>query len=69
MPDQKGGRVNLGLEGILVCGAMTGYAASFYTGSAWLGVLAAGCAGLLLGVLHGVVCSLPRSTTSPLGLH
>ena len=65
---EKGGRVNLGLEGILVCGAMTGYAASFYSGSAWLGVLAAGCAGLLLGVLHGVVCSRPRVNDIAFGI-
>jgi simple sugar transport system permease protein len=52
---EKGGRVNLGLEGILVSGAMSGYAASFLTGSPWIGVLAAGGVGLLLGCLHGLV--------------
>ncbi len=55
---EKAGRVNLGLEGILVCGAMSGYAGSLLTGSPWLGVLAAGLTGLLLGALHGMVCSL-----------
>ncbi|NUU01066.1 ABC transporter permease [Herbaspirillum robiniae] len=65
---EKGGRVNLGLEGILVCGAMTGYAASFYSGSAWLGVLAAGGSGLLLGTLHGLVCSLPRVNDIAFGI-
>ena len=50
---EKGGRVNLGLEGILVSGAMTGFAASYLSGSAWLGVLCAGLAGLALGLLHG----------------
>ena len=35
---EKGGRVNLGLEGILVSGAMTGYAAAYLSGSAWVGV-------------------------------
>lgn len=55
---EKAGRVNLGLEGILVCGAMTGYAGSLLTGSPWMGVLAAGVSGLLLGALHGMVCSL-----------
>ncbi|KND61060.1 Ribose ABC transport system, permease protein RbsC [Candidatus Burkholderia verschuerenii] len=57
---EKGGRVNLGLEGILVSGAMSGYAGAYLTGSPWLGVLAAGCAGIVLGCLHGLVCSLPR---------
>ena len=39
---EKSGRVNLGLEGTLVMGAMSGYGVSYLTGSAWLGVLAAG---------------------------
>ncbi len=39
---EKSGRINLGLEGTLVFGAMTGYAISYQTGSPWLGVLAAG---------------------------
>ena len=30
------------------------------TGSPWLGVLAGGCAGILLGAMHGVLCSLPQ---------
>ncbi|APR38783.1 ABC transporter permease [Paraburkholderia sp. SOS3] len=65
---EKGGRVNLGLEGILVSGAMTGYAASFLSGSPWIGVLAAGGAGLLLGCLHGLVCSLPRVSDIAFGI-
>ena len=46
---EKSGRVNLGLEGTLVLGAMCAYAISFHTGSPWLGVFAAGCAGSALG--------------------
>jgi general nucleoside transport system permease protein len=65
---EKGGRVNLGLEGILVSGAMTGYAASLLSGSPWAGVLAAGGAGLLLGCLHGLVCSLPRVSDIAFGI-
>ena len=42
---EKSGRVNLGLEGTLVMGAMSAYAISFYSGSAWLGVLVAGLVG------------------------
>ncbi|QDQ83061.1 ABC transporter permease [Paraburkholderia megapolitana] len=65
---EKGGRVNLGLEGILVSGAMSGYAASYLSGSAWLGVLAAGLVGLLFGCLHGLVCSLPRVSDIAFGI-
>ena len=57
---EKSGRINLGLEGVLVLSAMAGFAGSYYSGSAWVGVLLAGVAGALLACLHGVLCSLPR---------
>ena len=57
---EKSGRINLGLEGTLVFGAMAGYAISYQSGSPWLGVLAAGVAGSLFGALHGYICKLPK---------
>lgn len=57
---EKSGRINLGLEGVLVLSAMTGFAGSYLTGSAWLGVMVAAFAGALLAMLHGLLCSLPR---------
>jgi len=65
---EKSGRINLGLEGILVMGAMSGYGVSYVSGSPWLGVLAAGVAGLLLGLLHGLVCNLPRVNDIAVGI-
>jgi general nucleoside transport system permease protein len=57
---EKSGRINLGLEGVLVLSAMAGFAGSYLTGSPWAGVLLAGVAGALLAMLHGLLCSLPR---------
>ena len=57
---EKSGRINLGNEGVLVLGAMVAYATSYETGSPWVGVAAAAFAGLLLGGLHGAICSLAR---------
>jgi simple sugar transport system permease protein len=65
---EKGGRVNLGLEGILVMGAMSGYGTAYLTGEPWLGVLVAACAGALLALLHGMVCSLPRVNDIAVGI-
>jgi simple sugar transport system permease protein len=65
---EKSGRINLGLEGILVMGAMSGYAVSYLSGSPWLGVLAAGAAGLMLGLLHGLICNLPRVNDIAVGI-
>ena len=47
---EKSGKINLGLEGTLLMGAMTAYAISYKSGSPWLGVLVAGFAGMALGV-------------------
>ncbi len=65
---EKSGRINLGLEGNLVLGAMVGYAVSFEAGSPWLGVLAAGVSGVFLGLMHGAICSLPRVNDIAVGL-
>jgi ABC-type uncharacterized transport system permease subunit len=65
---EKSGRINLGLEGILVMGAMSGYAVSYATGNPWFGVLAAGLAGMLLGTLHGMICNLQRVNDIAVGI-
>ncbi len=65
---EKSGRINLGQEGILVMGAMSGYACSYLSGSALVGVLAAAAAGIVLGLLHGVLCSLPRVNDIAVGI-
>jgi simple sugar transport system permease protein len=65
---ERSGRINLGLEGILVMGAMSGYATSYLTGSPWLGVLAAGFAGSLLGFVHAIICGLPKVNDIAVGI-
>ena len=65
---EKSGRINLGLEGNLVLGAMVAYAISFHTGNAWIGVLAAGGSGLVLGALHGYICKLPKVNDIAVGI-
>src|SRR5262249_27111971 len=65
---ERSGRINLGLEGTLVMGAMCGYGTSYLTGSPWLGVLAAGLAGALFGALHAAICGLPRVNDIAVGI-
>ena len=62
---EKSGRINLGLEGVLVLSAMASFGGSYLTGSPWLGVLIGAAAGAALALLHGLLCSLTASTTSP----
>ncbi|MCW7541206.1 ABC transporter permease [Aquabacterium sp. A7-Y] len=65
---EKSGRINLGLEGVLVLSAMAGFAAAYASGSPWLGVLAAAASGGLLALLHGLICSLPHVSDIATGI-
>ena len=53
---ERSGVVNIGLEGMMLCGAFTSVAVTNITGSAWIGLLAAIMVGMLLGLIHAVVC-------------
>jgi simple sugar transport system permease protein len=48
---ERSGVLNLGIEGIMLMGAMTGFLITFTSGSIWAGVLAAALVGMLLGLL------------------
>jgi general nucleoside transport system permease protein len=50
---ERSGVLNLGIEGIMLLGAMVGFSAAYFTGSLWLGVLAA----LLTGAIAGLLMS------------
>jgi simple sugar transport system permease protein len=65
---ERSGRINLGLEGTLVMGAMSAYGTSYLTGSPWLGVLAAGFAGALFGLLHALICGLQKVNDVAVGI-
>jgi simple sugar transport system permease protein len=65
---EKSGKINLGLEGTLLMGAMSAYAVSYKSGSPWLGVLAAGVAGAILGSIHAWLAQLPRVNDIAVGI-
>ncbi|MBB5662107.1 simple sugar transport system permease protein [Rhizobium leguminosarum] len=65
---ERSGRINLGLEGTLVFGAMTAYAVAVITGSPTLGVLAATMAGAIFGVIHGWICKFPKVNDIAIGI-
>lgn len=65
---EKAGRINLGLEGTLLMGAMSAYAVTLASGQPWLGVLAAAWVGVALGLLHGALCSLARVNDTAMGI-
>ena len=51
---ERSGVLNLGIEGIMLLGAMVGFTVAYETGSLWLGVLAA----LATGAVAGLVMAL-----------
>jgi simple sugar transport system permease protein len=52
---ERAGVLNLGIEGIMVAGAFTGWLAVHAGLSLWGGVLVAACTGAVLGLLHGLL--------------
>ena len=48
---ERSGVLNLGIEGIMLMGAMTGFLVSISTGSLWFGVFMAALVGMALGLL------------------
>ena len=52
---QRSGVLNLGVEGIMLMGAFTGFYGAFQTGNPWIGLLAAATTGALLGLLMAFI--------------
>jgi len=74
---EKSGKINLGLEGTLLTGAMSAYAISYLASdkwgiptsvSPWLGVLVAGCAGMILGFIHAWLSQQPKVNDIAVGI-
>jgi ABC-type uncharacterized transport system permease subunit len=65
---EKSGKMNWGLEGVLLTGAMSAYAISYLTQSPWLGVLAAGLAGIVLGFIQAWLSQQPKVNDIAVGI-
>lgn len=65
---ERSGIVNLGLEGVLLVGAASGFAATYVTGSPYLGVLAAMLAGGLMNMILGYLVVTRRANQLASGL-
>jgi len=50
---ERAGVLNLGIEGIMVAGAFSGWLAVYHGAGLWTGVLVAACVGGAFGLLHG----------------
>ncbi len=52
---ERAGVLNLGIEGTMFLGAMAGFVAAYFSGSLWVGVVAACVAGALAGLLMALL--------------
>jgi len=50
---EKAGILNLGVEGMMAMGAVTGFTVALHSGDPWVALLAAVVAGAAVGLLHG----------------
>ncbi len=53
---ERSGVINVGIEGMMTNGAFIGAVVAYYTHNGWIGFLAGGLAGAVLGLLHAAVC-------------
>ncbi len=53
---ERSGILNLGVEGIMIIGALSGFLVAKITGNPYLAFVAAGCAGTCAASIHGLVC-------------
>ena len=52
---ERAGVLNLGVEGMMLVGALVGFAVTFLTGNPWLGMIAAIVAGVALSMIFAVL--------------
>lgn len=65
---ERSGILNLGLEGVMLCGAFASFMAAFYTDSLALGMFAGIVAGALAASLHALLCIRCRANQTIVGL-
>ncbi len=65
---ERSGIQNLGVEGIMMVGAASAFAAAYHSGNAWIGLLTAMFVGLILGCIHAFLTITLRAEQVVCGL-
>ena len=58
---ERGGILNIGLEGMILAGAFGGVLGAHFSGSPWVGLLTAMLSGGAVGLIHAFVCVTVRA--------
>ena len=65
---ERSGILNIGMEGVMLCGAFFSFAGAYYTGSLWLGVLCGMAGGAFISLIHGLLCVRGKQNQTVSGL-
>ena len=65
---ERSGVLNLGVEGMMIMGAVTGFGVTFTTGNVWLGLAMAALVGGLLALIHAFLSITLRANQVVSGL-
>jgi simple sugar transport system permease protein len=65
---ERAGILNLGLEGIMLMGALAGFVGAYNTGSLWLGLLLAAVTGMIMGALMAFISVTVKANQVVAGL-
>ena len=65
---ERAGVQNLGVEGMMITGAVASFGVATTTGNVWLGIVAGALAGSLLALIHAFVCVTLRRNQIVSGL-
>jgi ABC-type uncharacterized transport system permease subunit len=66
--NERAGILNLGLEGTMLMGALSGFLGAFLTGNLWVGLLAGIMTGILFGLLMGFMSITVKANQVVAGL-
>jgi general nucleoside transport system permease protein len=68
MINERAGVLNIGIEGIMLMGALAGALGSYFSGSPWIGLLAAALVGILIGLIFAFIAITLKSVQAIAGL-
>ena len=68
MITERSGVFNMGVEGIMLMGAFTAAVVAHFTGSPWIGLLAAAVVGMLIGLIFAFIAITVKSNQAITGL-
>ena len=68
MVSERSGVLNIGMEGVILCGAFFSFAGAYYTGSLALGLLIGMAGGAVISLIHGLLCVHGKQNQTVSGL-